>query len=57
MAILQLLVDLHGGEVPASMEALEALPGVGHKTARWATHMRGALLVHQPQAQLVLLLW
>jgi adenine-specific DNA glycosylase len=26
-------VELHGGEVPASMEALEALPGVGHKTA------------------------
>ena len=23
----------HGGEVPASFEALEALPGVGHKTA------------------------
>ncbi|MDE0826359.1 MAG: endonuclease III [Akkermansiaceae bacterium] len=28
-----LLVDLHGGEVPADFEALEALPGVGHKTA------------------------
>lgn len=28
-----LLVDRHGGEVPASFEALEALPGVGHKTA------------------------
>ncbi len=28
----QLMVD-HGGEVPADMEALEALPGVGHKTA------------------------
>ncbi|MFT4626555.1 MAG: endonuclease-3 [Myxococcota bacterium] len=27
------LVALHGGEVPASFEALEALPGVGHKTA------------------------
>ncbi|MCB9682584.1 MAG: endonuclease III [Alphaproteobacteria bacterium] len=27
------LVDLHGGAVPASFEALEALPGVGHKTA------------------------
>jgi len=27
------LVDEHGGQVPASMEALEALPGVGHKTA------------------------
>ncbi|OED42364.1 endonuclease III [Chromatiales bacterium (ex Bugula neritina AB1)] len=28
-----LLVDLHDGEVPQSFEALEALPGVGHKTA------------------------
>ena len=27
------LVERHGGEVPASFEALEALPGVGHKTA------------------------
>ena len=28
-----LLLTEHGGEVPASFEALEALPGVGHKTA------------------------
>lgn len=28
-----LLVELHGGEVPRSFKALEALPGVGHKTA------------------------
>jgi endonuclease-3 len=27
------LVSIHGGEVPADMAALEALPGVGHKTA------------------------
>jgi len=27
------LLDLHDGEVPCSFEALEALPGVGHKTA------------------------
>jgi len=27
------LVDDHAGEVPADFEALEALPGVGHKTA------------------------
>lgn len=27
------LVERHGGQVPASFEALEALPGVGHKTA------------------------
>jgi len=29
----QILVDEHGGEVPRDMEALEKLPGVGHKTA------------------------
>lgn len=29
----QMLVDLHGGVVPRSREALEALPGVGRKTA------------------------
>lgn len=28
------LVASHGGEVPADLEALEALPGVGHKTAQ-----------------------
>ncbi|MHC4935533.1 MAG: endonuclease III [Planctomycetota bacterium] len=28
-----ILVEEHGGEVPESFEALEALPGVGHKTA------------------------
>jgi len=28
-----LLIEKHNGEVPASFEALEALPGVGHKTA------------------------
>jgi endonuclease-3 len=29
----QILVEKHGGEVPRSFEELEALPGVGHKTA------------------------
>ena len=29
----KIIVEEHGGEVPASFEALEALPGVGHKTA------------------------
>uniref|UniRef100_A0A7R9VB72 HhH-GPD domain-containing protein n=1 Tax=Chlamydomonas euryale TaxID=1486919 RepID=A0A7R9VB72_9CHLO len=32
-AFAQMLVELHGGVVPDSFEALEALPGVGHKTA------------------------
>lgn len=30
----RLLVERHDGQVPASLEALEALPGVGHKTAQ-----------------------
>lgn len=30
----EILVESHGGAVPASLEALEALPGVGHKTAQ-----------------------
>jgi endonuclease-3 len=29
----EILVEEHGGEVPRSFEELEALPGVGHKTA------------------------
>jgi endonuclease-3 len=32
-ATAALLVARHGGDVPASFEDLEALPGVGHKTA------------------------
>ena len=33
MQTCQMLVDLHGGQVPRTREALEALPGVGRKTA------------------------
>ena len=33
IATCQQLLDLHGGEVPRSRAALEALPGVGRKTA------------------------
>ena len=29
----RLLIEQHGGQVPADFAALEALPGVGHKTA------------------------
>ena len=29
----KILIEDHGGQVPADFEALEALPGVGHKTA------------------------
>jgi endonuclease III len=32
-AMARLLVERHGGEVPDDLEQLEALPGVGHKTA------------------------
>jgi endonuclease III len=32
-ALSRILVEQHGGQVPADFEALEALPGVGHKTA------------------------
>jgi endonuclease-3 len=33
MATCRILVEQHGGEVPRDREALEALPGVGRKTA------------------------
>jgi endonuclease-3 len=33
IATCRLLVERHGGEVPATREALEQLPGVGRKTA------------------------
>ena len=33
IATCQLLIERHGGEVPRSLEALQALPGVGRKTA------------------------
>ncbi|MDL5033437.1 endonuclease III [Pelomonas sp. APW6] len=33
LATCRILVEQHGGEVPRSREALEALPGVGRKTA------------------------
>ncbi len=33
IALSKLLIERHGGEVPRSREALEALPGVGRKSA------------------------
>jgi len=33
IALSQALIDRHGGEVPEDFEALQALPGVGRKTA------------------------
>ena len=32
-SLSEILLQKHGGEVPADLEALEELPGVGHKTA------------------------
>lgn len=32
-ALAKILMEKHGGKVPRSFEELEALPGVGHKTA------------------------
>ena len=33
VALSQMILDKHGGETPRTREELEALPGVGHKTA------------------------
>jgi len=33
LRLSQLIVEQHGGQVPRTFEELEALPGVGHKTA------------------------
>ena len=33
VALSQIILDQHGGQVPRTREALEALPGVGRKTA------------------------
>src|SRR5690348_11330989 len=33
IALSKILIEQHGGEIPRSREALEALPGVGRKTA------------------------
>jgi endonuclease-3 len=33
IALSKALIERHGGEVPADLEALQALPGVGRKTA------------------------
>ena len=32
VALSKMLVEQHGGSVPDTFEALESLPGVGHKT-------------------------
>ncbi len=39
IALSQALIDNHGGNVPRTREALEALPGVGRKTANVVLNM------------------
>ena len=39
IALSRLLIDRHGGEVPEDRAALEALPGVGRKTANVVLNM------------------
>ena len=39
IALSQALIDNHGGEVPKDRESLEALPGVGRKTANVVLNM------------------
>ena len=39
IALSRMLLDRHGGEVPRDREALEALPGVGRKTANVVLNM------------------
>jgi endonuclease-3 len=39
IGLCQLLIEKHGGQVPADREALEALPGVGRKTASVVLNM------------------
>jgi endonuclease III len=46
MALSQMLIDEHGGEVPANREALEKLPGVGRKTANVVLNMAFGQITH-----------
>ncbi len=46
MLLSQMLIDAHGGEVPADREALEKLPGVGRKTANVVLNMAFGHITH-----------
>ena len=49
----RLLIQEHGGQVPENWEALEALPGVGHKTASVVNFHSN---LHQQSAEMMVLL-
>jgi endonuclease-3 len=46
IATCRLLIEQHGGEVPRSLEALQALPGVGRKTANVVLNMAFGQITH-----------
>jgi endonuclease-3 len=46
IALSQKLIDAHGGEVPADREALQALPGVGRKTANVVLNIAFGQIAH-----------
>lgn len=46
IALSQLLIERHGGEVPATRAELEALPGVGRKTANVVLNMWFGQITH-----------
>ncbi len=46
IALSQRLIEAHGGEVPADREALQALPGVGRKTANVVLNIAFGLIAH-----------
>ena len=46
LALSQLLIEHHGGEVPDDREALEALPGVGRKTANVVLNIAFGEITH-----------
>lgn len=46
IALSQMLIDEHGGEVPPVRDALEKLPGVGRKTANVVLNMAFGQITH-----------
>ena len=50
----EMLLEFHGGQVPESFDALEALPGVGHKTA---SVVMSQAFGHLPQFNQICISW